>query len=131
LVGFASTVLQVGANVTYINDVNKYGVAANTGTAGDRLTGLTVTQPSATNLAQAAVGLPDVTFRKAIVSFYGQYTLNKKSDIRLDLAHQKVKYDDWVWGTSNSPFTYADNTSVRQQVDQSVTFVGVTYIHKF
>ena len=131
LAGHASTTLQVGASITYVNDVNKYGVAANTGTAGNRQTGLTVVAPSAANLAQAAVGLPDVTFRKAIVSFYGQYTLNKKSDIRLDLAHQKVKYEDWVWGTSNSPFTYADSTSVRQQVDQSVTFVGVTYIHKF
>ncbi|MEQ1515247.1 MAG: MtrB/PioB family outer membrane beta-barrel protein, partial [Usitatibacteraceae bacterium] len=47
LVGQASTRLQVGANLTYINDVNKYGVAAATGTAGDRRTGLTVTQPSA------------------------------------------------------------------------------------
>lgn len=131
LVGHASTTLQVGASITYVNDVNKYGVAANTGTAGDRLTGLTVTQPSATNLAQATVGLADVTFRKAIASFYGQYTLNKKSDIRLDLAHQKAKYDDWVWGKGNTPFAYSDNTTVKQQVDQSVTFVGVTYIHKF
>ena len=131
LVGQASTVLQVGANLTYINDINKYGVVAATGTAGDRLTGLTVTQPNANNLAQAAVGLPDVIFRKTIVSFYGQYSLNKKSDIRLDLAHQKAKYNDWVWGTETASFTYADNTIVKQQVDQSVTFVGVTYIYKF
>ena len=131
LVGQASTVLQVGANLTYVNDINKYGVAAATGTAGDRLTGLTVTQPSANNLAQAAVGLPDVIFRKTIVSFYGQYSLNKKSDIRLDLAHQKAKYNDWVWGSESTPFTYADNSIVKQQVDQSVTFVGVSYIHRF
>ncbi|MBL0125686.1 MAG: MtrB/PioB family outer membrane beta-barrel protein [Betaproteobacteria bacterium] len=131
LTGQASSKLQVGANLTYINDINKYGSAAATGTSGDRLTGLTVTQPSATNLAQAAVGLPDVTFRKAIVSVFGQYTLDKKSDVRLDLAHQKAKYDDWVWGTTNNPFVFSDNTSVKQQVDQTVTFVGVTYIYKF
>ena len=131
LMGQASTVLQVGANLTYVNDINKYGVAANTGIAGDRLTGLTVTPPSANNLAQAAVGLPDVVFRKSILSVYGQYTLNRKSDIRLDVAHQKAKYSDWLWGTESAPFTYADNTIVRQQVDQSVTFVGVTYIHRF
>src|SRR5450759_1863225 len=52
LTGRASSRLQVGANLTYINDINKYGVAAATGTAGDRLTGLTVTQPTAVNLAQ-------------------------------------------------------------------------------
>ena len=93
--------------------------------------GLTVTQPNANNLAQAAVGLPDVVFRKTIVSVYGQYTLDKKSDIRLDVAHQKAKYDDWVWGTAAAPFVLSDNTTVKQQVDQSVTFVGVTYIYKF
>jgi len=131
LTGRATSRLQVGANLTYINDVNKYGVAANTGTAGDRLTGLTVTQPSATNLAQAAVGLPDVTFRKTLVTAYGQYTLDKKSDIRLDVAHQKSKYNDWVWGSADAPFVYADYTTVKQQVDQTVTFIGLTYIYKF
>ena len=131
LAGQATKLLQVGANLTYVNDINKYGIAAATGTAGTRLTGLTLTQPSANNLAQAAVGLPDVVFRKTLVSFYGQYTLDKRSDIRLDLAHQKAKYDDWVWGTATAPFVYADNTLVKQQVDQSVTFVGVTYIYKF
>ena len=129
--GQASPLLQLGASFSYVNDVNKYGVAAATGTAGDRLTGLTVTQPNANNLAQAAVGLPDVIFRKTLVSFYGQYTLNRKSDIRLDVAHQTAKYNDWVWGTESAPFTYADNTLVRQKVDQSVTYVGVTYIHRF
>jgi hypothetical protein len=59
--------LQVGLNVTYINDINKYGIEAATGTSGDRLTGLTVTQPSAANLAQAAVGLNDVAYRKTVV----------------------------------------------------------------
>jgi MtrB/PioB family decaheme-associated outer membrane protein len=123
--------LQVGAALTYINDVNKYGVAANTGTAGDRLTGLTVTQPSATNLAQAAVGLPDVTYRKTLLSLFGQYSINKTSDVRLDLAYQKSKYDDWVWGVPAALFVYGDNTSVSQKIDQNVTFVGVSYIYRF
>ena len=129
--GQASPLLQLGASFSYVNDVNKYGVAAATGTAGDRLTGLTVTQPNANNLAQAAVGLPDVIFRKTLVSFYGQYTLNRKSDIRLDVAHQTAKYNDWVWGSEAAPFVFADNTLVKQQVDQSVTFVGVTYLYRF
>jgi hypothetical protein len=131
LTGRASSKLQVGANYTYINDVNKYGVAANTGIAGDRLTGITATPPSATNVAQAAVGLPDVTFRKEILGAYGQYSLNKSSDVRLDVTYFKSKYDDWVWGTSTAPFVFADNTMVKQQVDQTVTFIGVSYIYKF
>ncbi len=131
LLGQASPKLQVGFNYTYINDINRYGVAANTGTTGDRLTGLTVTQPSATNLAQAAVGLPDVVFRKSLISVFGLYALDKRSDIKLDVAYQKTKYQDWVWGTDSTPFVYADNTTVKQLVDQNVTFVGVTYVYKF
>ncbi|MGB8598763.1 MAG: MtrB/PioB family outer membrane beta-barrel protein [Burkholderiales bacterium] len=131
LAGQASKNLQLGADLTYINDINKYGLVANTGIAGDRLTGLTISQPSAVNLAQAAVGLQDVTFRKTIVSAYGQYLIDKTSDIRLDVSHHKTKYDDWVWGSATAPFVYADNTLVKQQADQSATFVGVTYIYKF
>ena len=131
LAGHATGQLQVGVNLTYINDINKYGVAAATGTAGNRLTGLTVTQPSATNLAQAAVGLQDVTYRKSVAGVYGQYMINKTSDVRLDVIHQKTKYNDWVWGSDTAPFNYADNTIVKQQVDQRVTFFAVTYIYRF
>ncbi len=131
LTGKASSQLQVGASFTYINDINKYGAAAATGVTGDRLVGVTITQPNANNLAQAAVGLPEVTFRKTLLSVFGQYSLNRKSDIRVDVAHQKAKYDDWVWGTPTALFVFSDNTSVKQQVDQSVTFVGVSYIYRF
>jgi MtrB/PioB family decaheme-associated outer membrane protein len=131
LAGQATAQLLVGLNLTYINDVNKYGVAAATGTSGDRLTGLTVTQPSANNLAQAAIGLPDVTYRKSVAGVFGQYAINRFSDFRVDVVYNKYKYDDWVWGTSSNPFWYADNTTVRQQVDQSVTLVALTYIYRF
>ncbi len=72
-----------------------------------------------------------MVFRKNLISVFGQYTLNKKSDVRLDVAHQKTKYNDWSWGTSTTFFTYADNTVVKQQVDQNVTYVGLTYVHRF
>jgi hypothetical protein len=132
LAGRISGPLQAGANFTYINDVNKYGVAAATGTAGDRLTGITATQPSATNLAQAAIGLNDVTYRKNVFGVYGQYMLNKASDIRLDVMYAKYKYDDWVWGGQNGTyFVFADNTIVKQKVDQSTTLFALTYIYRF
>ncbi len=131
LVGEVNKSLQVGANFTYINETNKYGAVAATGTTGDRLIGLTVTQPSANNLAQAAVGLPDVVFRKTLFSVFGIFTLNKSSDIRVDVVNQKAKYNDWVWGNSTSPFVFSDNTTVKQQVDQTVTFFGVTYVYRF
>ncbi len=131
VVGQPTKQLQVGASLTYINDVNKYGVAAASGLGGNAQVGFSTTPPSAANLAQAAVGLPDVVFRKTLVSLYGLFTLNKNADIRVDVANQKTKYSDWVWGTPNAPFVFSDNTSVKQQVDQTVTFVGVTYVYKF
>jgi MtrB/PioB family decaheme-associated outer membrane protein len=131
LAGQMTGPLQVGLNITYINDINKYGIAANTGTSGDRLTGLTVTQPSAANLAQAAIGLNDDTYRKSILGVYGQYMINRASDIRLDIVHQRSKYDDWVWGNESAPFVYADNTIVKQKVNQNVTMVALTYIYRF
>jgi hypothetical protein len=131
LVGEASKKLQVGASATYINEVNQYKFAASNSTSGDRLTGLVYVAPSATNLAQAALGVPDVVYRKQVLSFFGIYNLNKGSDLRLDVVNQRSKYDDWVWGNSANPFVYADNTTVRQQVDQHVTFVGVTYVYRF
>ena len=43
--------------------------------------------------------------------------------------HQKATANDWIWGTPGNPFYYADNTTIRQQVDQKVTFVGAKYIY--
>jgi len=134
LAGNATGQLQVGLNLTYINDINKYNLAAATGTAGDRINGITVVAPSAANVAQAAIGLQDVTYRKSVAGVYGQYMLNRSSDVRLDLVYFKAKYDDWVWGSGSSstlPFVYADNTIVKQKVDQNVTLVAATYIYRF
>ncbi len=129
--GELSAKLKVGANLTYMRELNIYGVQAATGTAGDRLTGLTVTQPSANNLAQAAVGLPDVEYRKQVIALYGTYALNKVSDLRLDLAQHRYRYADWVWGTTANPFVFSDNTTVKQQVDQRVNVVALTYTYRF
>ncbi len=131
LAGQASTKLQIGGNLSLVNEINRYAAAANTGTSGDRLTGLTVTQPSANNLAQAAVGLPNVIYRKMIFSVFGQYALSKKSDMRMDVSFQRAKFDDWIWGTAANPFVFSDNTTVNQQVNQNVTFVGASYSYRF
>ena len=131
LAGRASSKLQIGSNLSLVNEINRYAAAANTGTSGDRLTGLTVTPASANNLAQAAVGLPNVIYRKTIFSVFGQYALNKKADVRMDFAYQRAKFDDWIWGIAGNPFVYSDNTTVNQQVNQNVTFVGARYIYRF
>jgi len=123
LAGKVSGRLQVGANLSYFNDGTAYGL-----TAAPAATGAAA---SAANIAQAAIGLPDITLKKTAVNVYGNYGLAKNSDIRVNLIHQRAELNEWVWGTPGRPFTYADNSTVSQQPDQKVTFVGVSYIYKW
>ena len=123
LKGSFSERFKVGANVTYFNDVNKYGFVAAPSATG--------AAPSAANLAQAAIGVPDVTLKKTIVSVWGNYAVDKSSSIRLDVARQNATFNEWVWGNNGVPFVYADNTTVNQRQSQDVTFVGVSYMYKW
>jgi len=130
-VGMLGSALEVGGNVTYLRDVNKYGLAAASGTAGTLPGPLTVVAPSAVNAAQAAIGLPDAAFRQVNVRLYGKYAIDKKSGVRLDLIHQRAKLNEWQWESNGVPFAYADNTTVNMLQSQNVTVVGVTYVRKF
>ena len=123
LSGKLSGRLVFGVNLTYFNDVNEYGVAA----AGSA----TGAAPSASNLAQAAIGLPDITLKKTVFKLFGTYALTRNADVRVDLIHQRAKLDEWVWGTPGNPFPYGDNTTVTQQPEQNVSFLGATYIYKW
>lgn len=129
--GALSSRIEIGADLSYLQDVNKYGLAANTSTSGTLPGPLTVVAPSANNLAQAAIGLPDASFRQTALKFFGKYLLDKTSDLHFNLIHQRVKFTEWQWGNNGVPFVYADNTSVTMRPEQSLTFVGVTYVRKF
>jgi MtrB/PioB family decaheme-associated outer membrane protein len=123
VIGRISDRIQVGGNVAYYNDVNDYNI-----TAAPSATGAPA---SATNIAQAAIGLPDITLRKTAVSLFANYGLNRNSDIRVDVIHQRAEFREWVWGNNGVPFTFADNTTVSQQPNQNVTFFAAKYIYKF
>lgn len=131
VVGKATSRLAVGANLLFLRDVNKYGVAASTSTGGTLPGPLTVVAPTAANLAQAAIGLPDNTFRQTTLKLFATYELDKKSAVRVDLIHQRVKLQEWQWGNNGVPFVYADNTTVNMKQEQNVSFLGVTYVYRF
>ena len=82
-------------------------------------------------MQQAGIGLPNVDFRLETVSVYGKYALDKKSDVVVDLIHQRAKLKEWSWGNNGVPFVYSDNTTVNIKQDQSVTYLGARYIYKF
>lgn len=121
VIGKPSGKLEVGANLAYLSDVNKYGIQATPTVTGAAAT--------AANIAQAAVGVPDVTYKQTTLSLFGKYAIDKQSNVRVDLVHQRAKLKEWAWGNNGVPFVYADNTTVNLQEDQRVTYLGARYIY--
>ena len=111
--------LQVGGTLSYVADTSKYTQGLDS----------TASAYSAASLA-ASGGLPDITFRQTALKLFGTYALDKKSAVRVDLIHQKSSYNDWAWSYNGVPYRYSDGTTVTQNADQSVSFIGVTYIYQ-
>ena len=80
VVGKPTGKLEIGGDLSYLNDSNRYQ------------------QSMATGAAIVGGGLPDVTYRVTSLKLYGKYALKKNADIRVDLVHQSVKFDEWTWG---------------------------------
>jgi MtrB/PioB family decaheme-associated outer membrane protein len=134
--GKPTSQLEVGVNLTYQNDSNEYGIKASPVTAvaasasAANPNGLYTTNTAA-NFAQAAVGLPNVTFRQTTLSLFGKYALDKASEIRVNFVHQDSMLKEWTWRNNGVPFTYADNTTVSLKQNQSVNSIGAAYVYKF
>jgi hypothetical protein len=109
--GKPSGKLEVGADLSYLDDSNRYGLGSGN--------------------ADAAGVLPNVGYRMTRLRLYGNYALDKSSDVRVDLLRQNVKFDEWTWGYAGVPFAYADNTTVTMRPKQDVTYLGVRYVYKF
>lgn len=74
--------------------------------------------------------LPDINYTTTKLNLFAVYEVDKKSALKFNVAYQKFSTDDWQWGYNGVPFVYSDNTTVSNP-DQSLTFLGVTYIYKF
>lgn len=62
---------------------------------------------------------------------FANYSVDKSSDVRLDLLYQHFRTNDWQWGYNGFPFVYWDNTTVSQNQNQKAAFVAARYIYKF
>jgi hypothetical protein len=123
--GKASAKLSIGADLLAANDVttfNNYSATGNVGGVGN-IAGWT---------AQTLPGnyLPSITYNTIKLNLYGVYELDKKSSVKVNLAYQEFKSDDWQWSYNGVPFVYSDNTTVSNP-NQNVTFLGVAYVLKF
>ena len=76
-------------------------------------------------------GLPDVTYRVTRLKIFGEYALDRTSYVRVDLVHQNSKFNEWTYNYNGTPFFYSDNTTLNAKQDQSVTFVGASYVYRF
>lgn len=118
--GKASSKLEVGGSLSYMDDKSVYAQTLDS----------TADLGSAALLA-ATGGLPDIVFRQTSLKLFGKYTLDKQSAVRIDLVHQRARWSDWAWGYNGTPFVYSDGTTVNRKQDQSVSFVGVTYVRRW
>jgi MtrB/PioB family decaheme-associated outer membrane protein len=74
--------------------------------------------------------LPDIKYTTNKLNIQGNYAIDKASDVRLLLAYQEFKTDDWQWGYNGVPFLYSDNTTVSQP-NQYLSFIGASYIIRY
>jgi MtrB/PioB family decaheme-associated outer membrane protein len=77
--------------------------------------------------------IPDVTYKVTTLKLKGSYALNKASGLRLLYIYDRLKTDDWYWTVfpTGTTFAYADGTTVTQDPDQKVHFLGVSYYYRF
>ena len=108
--GKPSSGLELGADLSYLDDSNRYGLGSG-------------------NASPAGV-LPDVSYRMTMLKLFGKLALNASSDLRVDLVHQNVKFNEWTWGYAGVPFAYSDNTTLSMRPNQNVTYLGVKYVYK-
>lgn len=81
--------------------------------------------------------VPDIENKLIRLKLKGIYALEKSSDIRIDLIHQRWKTDDWTWNAAGGvPYCYTsctgvDGTTVFASPNQNATFISARYIYKF
>lgn len=109
--GTLSNEWSVGGDLSYLKDRNRYTL-----TSGN---------------ADAADSLPDVKFTVVALKLFGTYTLDKASDVRIDVAHQRIRLDEWTWSAAGVPYVYSDNSTVNVDSSQNVTYLGARYVYKF
>lgn len=120
IVGSPTGQLQVGGTLSFFDDRNAYAQTLDP-TAGF----------GSAALLAATGGLPNIVFRTAELRLFGSYAVSKTSSVRLDLIHHRAKFNDWTYGYDGTPFLFSDNTTVTQLQKQNVTFVGLTYTHRW
>lgn len=100
--------LNVGADLTYMRDHNEYDLAG------------------VGNSASAA-DLPDITSYLTTLKLFANYPVGKESSVQLDYTLDHRTTDDWTW----TDWAYTDGTTLDQDPNETVHFLGVSFRYGF
>jgi MtrB/PioB family decaheme-associated outer membrane protein len=84
-----------------------------------------------TSIAGAAVDpLDTITTKVTTVRLSARYALQRNAGVRVTYIHDKYETDDWTWAYWN--YSLPDGgTTVRQDPNQKVDFLGASYYYQF
>lgn len=116
LTGQVTAKTAVGAELTWANDKTHFDQSNADGSA-------------------TGVLAPDITSRITRFKLFADYALDKTSNVRVDLVHEKWHSNDWLWTYQDGkPWqfgTATDGTTVITTPKQNATFIGARYVYKF
>ena len=74
--------------------------------------------------------LNDIHTKVTTVKLSARYALQRNSGVRVTYIHDRYETDDWTWAYWN--YTPAEGgTTVRQDPNQKVDFLGASYYYRF
>jgi MtrB/PioB family decaheme-associated outer membrane protein len=71
--------------------------------------------------------LDNVTTKVTSLKLDARYALQRNAGIRVMYAFDQYRTDDWTWAN----WVYTDGTTVTQDPNQKVHFIGVSYYYRF
>ena len=111
---------EVGASLAHSNDRSIYAQSL-----------LPTADGASMALLAATGGLPDIVFRQTTLKAFGRWKSTKTSEWQIDLAHQRSTWSDWTWAYNGTPFRYSDGTTVAAPSHQTVSFIGMRFVHRW
>lgn len=116
--GDLTATVAAGADLQWTRNVNKYQQILN-----------------AAQTATISANLPNIENAITKLSLFATYSVDKNTEVRVDLIHERWKTNDWTWmfagGTAFTFGTATDGTTVNSNQKQTSNFVGARYIYKF